>query len=287
MKARDAFELVLLAAVWGASFLFMRVLAPLLGPFVTADLRMLIGALFLSVVFVVAHKNPQFKGNTKTFLIIGMVNSALPFTLFSLAALSLPASVAVVLNALSPVFGTLAGVAFLGEKVTVPKALGLALGVAGVVVVAGGLDLGVDSGRWWALGACILAPLCYAMAGILVKKRASGIAPASLAMGSQLWAGLVMLPTWGLGHLAPLGDPLVLVLVAAFGILCSGLAYLWYYGLMQRIGPTKTLTVTFLMPAFGVLWGVVFLGESLTPALVGGAVLIVVGTGLVTLLKRH
>ena len=282
MTLRDGAELVLLAAIWGASFLFMRILAPVIGPLATADLRMLIGGLFLGAVFLVLKLHPGLKKNFRIFLVIGLVNSALPFLLYSLAALVLPASVEVVLNALSPAFGALAGALFLGESFTLKKAGGLALGFAGVVVVAGGLDLGTSAWGSAALGACILAPASYAAGGVLVKRLAAAIPPAHLAFGSQLLAGLALLPLLAIA--APVSPPssTTLGLLIVFGVLCSGLAYLLYYGLMKRIGPTRTLTVTFLMPVFGILWGALLLNEPVTPALIGGACAVLVGTWLVT-----
>jgi len=283
VKARDLFELLLLAAVWGGSFLFMRVLAPVVGPLATADLRMLIGALFLGAVFVLLRFNPELRRNFRPFLVIGLVNSALPFLLYSVAALALPASVEVVLNALSPAFGAVAGAWFLGEPFRVRKVVGLALGFGGVLLVAGGLDLGSRPWSWAALGACALAPVCYAVGGVLVKRLAQGIPAPSLAMGSQLLAGLALLPALAFFPVTTAPTPGILGMLAAFGILCSGLAYLLYYGLMGRIGPTRTLTVTFLMPVFGILWGALFLGEPVTVSLIAGAASILAGTGLVVL----
>ena len=282
MKIRDVIELVVLAAVWGASFLFMRVLAPALGPWAAADLRMLFGALFLGVYFLAVRFNPELKRHFTAFLVIGLVNSGLPFALYSAAALVLPASAEVVLNALSPVFGAVAGALFLGERFSIRKGAGLALGFAGVAVLAGGLSLGSSFWSWAALAACVLAPVCYALGGVLVHNMAKGVPARSLAYGSQALAGVIMLPTLALSPAGHWGDPVLWTLLAVFGVLCSGVAYLIYYGLMKRVGPTKTLTVTFLMPVFGVLWGALFLGEPVTLTLAAGAVLVLGGTFLVT-----
>ncbi len=282
MKLRDILELVVLAAVWGASFLFMRLLAPLLGPWGAADLRMVFGALFLGAYFVLVRFNPELWRHAKAYLVIGLVNSGLPFVLYSAAALVLPASAEVVLNALSPVFGAVAGALFLGERFTVRKAAGLVLGFAGVAVLTGGLDLGTTFWPWAAFTACLLAPLCYAVGGVLVHKMAQGIPARGLAFGSQAFAGILLLPTLALTPSGHWGDPGLWALTAVFGVLCSGVAYLIYYGLMKRVGPTKTLTVTFLMPVFGILWGTLFLGEPVTVWLAGGAVLVLAGTFLVT-----
>jgi drug/metabolite transporter (DMT)-like permease len=281
LKLRDVIELVVLAAVWGASFLFMRVLAPVFGPFATADLRMLLGALFLGAFFVVVRFNPGLRQNFKAFLAVGLVNSAIPFVLYSAAALVLPASAEVILNALSPVFGAVAGAVFLGEAFSARTVWGLLLGFAGVVALSGGLHL-EGLAAWAALAACVLAPVSYALGGVLVNKLAKGLPARAMAFGSQGVAGLVCLPTLALSPAGPWGDPGAWVLMAVFGVLCSGVAYLLYYGLMKRVGPTRTLTVTFLMPVFGILWGALFLGEPVTLSLALGALLVLAGTFLVT-----
>lgn len=286
MKPRDIVELVLLAALWGGSFLFMRVLAPVVGPWATADLRMLFGGLFLGVVFLFLRFNPGLVRHFRPFLLIGLVNSALPFLLYSVAALVLPASATVVINALAPAFGAVAGAWFLGEKLTTRKVTGLVLGLAGVAFLTGGLNLGTNPLAWAALGLAVLAPMSYAVGGVLVKTKAGGIPPQALAFGSQFLAGLALLPT--LAWAPPLGSwpPHIILVMVVFGILCSGVAYLLYYGLMSRIGPTKTLTVTFLMPVFGVFWGWLVLGESVSLWLAVGVALILAGTALVSLLRR-
>ncbi len=260
----------------------MRVLAPALGPWATADLRMLFGAAFLGVYFLFVHFDPGMRRHARAFLVIGIVNSALPFALYSYAALVLPASAEVVLNALSPVFGVLAGAGFLGERFTVLKGVGLVLGFAGVAVLSGGLDLGASWQAWASLAACLLAPACYAAAGVLVKRMAHDIPARSLAFGSQTLAGGLLLPTLLFTPSTGWTDAGAWGLLLVFGVLCSGVAYLLYYGLMKRVGPTKTLTVTFLMPAFGIVWSALFLGEPVTLWLAGGAALVLAGTMLVT-----
>jgi drug/metabolite transporter (DMT)-like permease len=280
MNPRAVLELVFLAAIWGASFLFMRVLAPLVGAVATADFRMLIGGLFLGAVFLILRFDPGLRKNFRIFLLVGLVNSALPFLLYSWAALTVPASVEVVFNALSPAFGAAAAALFLGEPFGIRKIGGLILGFVGVVFVSGGFS-GSGFQFWASLGACILAPVSYAVGGVMVKRWAGGIPPRSLAFGSQFLAGLALLPLLLL-YPPRHPDAGTTGLLILFGVLCSGLAYLFYYRLMQKIGPTKTLTVTYLMPVFGILWGALFLGEPITFPLIVGTVVILAGTALVS-----
>lgn len=283
MNLRTAIELLTLAALWGGSFLFMRLLAPLVGALATADLRMLAGGAFLAVTFLFSGFRAGLRTHGKAFLLIGLVNSAFPFLLYSLAALVLPASVESVLNALTPSFAAIAGVWFLGETLTLRKIGGLVLGFVGVLVIVGGINLGGSPGAWAAVAACGLAPVCYAAGGILTKRLATGIPSRAIAMGSQVFAGLALVPVLALSpptHLPTLGT---LGLLVVFGTLCSGVAYLLYFDLFRRLGPTKTQAVTFLIPVFGVLWGVLFLGETPTVSFLVGSVVILGGTLLVTL----
>lgn len=282
MSWRVLIELVALAAIWGASFLFMRLLAPVVGAVATADLRMLSGGAFLGLVFLLLRFHAGLRKHWKAFLVIGLVNSALPFLLYSLAAQVLPASVEAVLNALTPAFAAVAGALFLKETLTGRKILGLVLGFVGVVIIVGGINLGASPWAWAAVGACVLAPVCYAAGGIVTKRMSTGIPPKAVAYGSQLFAGLAFVPLLALAPPAHLPDGRTLGLLVGFGALCSGVAYTLYFDLFQRLGPTKTQAVTFLIPIFGVLWGVVFLGETPTLSFAVGSVVILGGTGLIT-----
>jgi drug/metabolite transporter (DMT)-like permease len=274
--------LLALSAIWGSSFMFMRILAPLIGPVATTDLRLLVAAAFLFLLFLLIRFKPAWRRNWKHFLAIGVVNSAIPFLLYSFASLYLPASVEVIFNSLSPLFGALFSLLWLGDKLTVRKSGGLALGIGGVVVMS---SLGaIPSGLLAALGvaACLFAPMCYGLAGVYMKKKAMGVKPMAVAGGSQLSAGLLLAPFLFFSPPLAVVRWQVALLVVVFGVLCSAVAYLIYYKLIADIGPTKALTVTFLMPVFGMLWGALFLHEQITVGMLAGAALILAGTFLVT-----
>jgi len=281
MKRIDALLLVTLAAIWGGSFMFMRVLAPRLGPFGTASARLLIAGAALVLYFTATGFRLRWRERWRRYLAIGALNSAIPFALYSYAALYLPSSVEVVVNALAPAFGALFGAIWLGERLGARKALGMALGIAGVVLVSGLWNGSLPAGSAPALAACVLAPAFYGLAGVFIKKRGGGIEPRALAAGSQLLAGLALLP--GLALAPPPGpvDAGIALLTVLFALLCSAVAYLIYYRLIDSAGPTKALTVTFLMPAFGFVWGSVFLGEEITATMAFGAIAIIAGTALV------
>jgi len=286
MKPLDVVLLLTLSAIWGASFLFMRYLAPLIGPLATAELRVLLAGVFLVLLFLRIGPPLRWKSRWRQYLVVGLVNSAAPFCLYSFAALSLPASVESVLNALSPCFGAVFATVWLAEPLTGLKITGLVLGVTGVAVVGGWGSGDLTGATLVAVLACVGASACYGAAGIYLKKRAQGIEPPAMAAGSQLLAGLVLAPTLAFPPPQALLDPGVAAIVVAFALLCSALAYLIFYRLVASVGPTKTLTVTFLIPVFGILWGVLFLHETVGVSTVAGSLLILGGTYLVAVSRR-
>jgi drug/metabolite transporter (DMT)-like permease len=287
MRPTDIFLLLTLSAIWGSSFFFMRVLAPLIGPIATADMRMLIAGLLLSALFLLIRFKPEWRKNWKHFLVLGLVNSGIPFLLYSFASLYLPASVEVIFNSLSPMFGAIFSAIWLKDPLTPRKLGGLALGIAGVLVMSsfGGFPGGLMS----TLGvcACLLATICYGIAGVYMKKKATGVKPMAIAGGSQLSAGVLLAPFLFFTPPSAVLSVPIAALVVLFAVLCSAVAYLIYYKLVADIGPTKALTVTFLMPVFGMLWGALLLQERIAPSMIIGAAVILAGTGLVAIPRRR
>jgi drug/metabolite transporter (DMT)-like permease len=281
MALVDLILLLALSAIWGSSFMFMRWLAPRIGPVATADFRVLIAGLFLVALFAIMRFDLKWKERWKRYLVIGLLNSGIPFLLYSFAALSLPSSVEVVLNALSPSFAAIFGAIWLGEKLTVRKAAGIVLGLGGVVLVSGLGTGGSPMASLLAVLACVAATACYGLAGVYLKKRAKDIEPRAIAAASQLFAGIVLLPAVLVSPPSPPVKGATVLVVIVFALLCSAVAYLIYYRLIASIGPTKALTVTFLMPMFGFIWGSVFLGEAISLRMIGGAALILCGTFMV------
>jgi len=287
MRLCNVILLFTLSAIWGASFMFMRYLAPLLGPIATADMRILIAGTALVVIFSVSGFRLRWKDRWRRYLAIGLLNSALPFALYSFAALSLPASVEAVLNALSPCFGAVFAAIWLGEPLRGRKILGLAVGFAGVGIVSGIGRNSAGGATLLAALACVAATACYGLAGVYIKKRAGDIEPRAMAAGSQFLGGLALLPLILPSPPAALLDPRIALITLLFALLCSAVAYLIYYRLIADIGPTKALTVTFLIPVFSFLWGGIFLGESIDPVMIGGSVLVLCGTYLVAGSQRR
>ena len=281
MRLSDILRLIVLAAIWGGSFIFMRVLAPVLGPVVTADMRVLIAGIALVLYFRVIKHDLDWRRYWKQYLIIGGVNSALPFFLFSFAALHIPGSFSAILNSSSPLFAAVFSAMWLGERLTPMKVLGLLVGSAGVVLVVKIGAVATDSMFIWSVVACTVAAICYGLAATYIRRFCREIKSKSIAAGSQVMAGLLLLPVIPLSPVRGSVTLLVAGGVVVFALLCSAIAYLIYYKLIADVGPTKALTVTFLMPVFGMIWGVIFLHEIITLSMVVGATLIIIGSGLV------
>ncbi|MBH9552965.1 DMT family transporter [Inhella gelatinilytica] len=280
MKLRDAVDLLALAAIWGASFLFMRLASPAFGPLTLAFLRVA-GAAALLVPILAAQSGLSVWQNKWHLLgVVGLLNSALPFALYAFAALHLPTGLSSILNATVPMWSALVAWLWLGLPPTRGRILGLLLGLLGVVaLVAAKTGLSLDASAW-AVAACLLATLNYAVGAVATQRWLGTMPSLAVAAGSQLGAALWLLPLglWAWPHQAP--DPVAWAHLGALSLLCTGIAYLFYFRLMGRLGATNTVTVTFLIPVFALVWGAIFLGEVLSPALLAGGGLILVGTSL-------
>lgn len=281
MRSADLLRLISLAAIWGASFLFMRVLAPVVGVLWSAEVRVGLAGMALLAMMVITGRAMNFRDNWKSFLILGTINSALPFALYSYAALSIPAGYSAIVNATSPLWGALMGAAFLGEQLTLRKMAGMAIGVLGVAFLVRLGPVEFNSKLVLAVMACVGATLCYSIVGIYTKKKLSGMTAMQMATGSQVGAAFVLLPFLPLAPVRGEITATIVVVGIALALLCSAVAYLIYFRLMADLGPTKALTVTFLIPLFALLWGYLFLQESITLNTAIGCAGVVLATWLV------
>jgi drug/metabolite transporter (DMT)-like permease len=282
MKRSDLLELVALAALWGASFLFVRMGAGEFGPVALAALRVTGAALVLMPLLAARRQLGALRRHWRPILVVGITNSALPFLLFAYAALSITAGLAAIFNAASPLFGALIAWAWLKDRLTTPRVVGLAIGFAGVLGLAWDSAGFKTGGSGWAAPACIAAALFYGLSASVTKRHLSGVPPLAVAAGSQLAAALVMAVPAALWWPAATPSPQAWMTTAMLAVLCTGVAYLLYFRLIAHVGPANAIAVTFLIPAFAVLWGWMFLGEALTPAMLLGCAVILVGTGLAT-----
>jgi drug/metabolite transporter (DMT)-like permease len=281
MSTANLLRLILLAAIWGGSFLFMRIAAPVLGAAVLIEYRVLFAAIFLAVVGVFLKKSLDWKQNWKHYLILGLFNSALPFLMFAFAARTLSASVLAVLNATTPLWGTLIAAVWSRTMVSGKVLFGLGLGTCGVALLVGFDHVSTKPGAGIAIAAVLFASFNYGIASNYAK-QAKAVEPFANAHGSMWASALLVLPVVPLFP-AP-GEPTIGIMsaVIALAVICSGVAYLIYFRLIQDVGPSSALTVTFLSPLFGILWGVLFLGETVGWYTFAGAAIVIAGTALVT-----
>jgi drug/metabolite transporter (DMT)-like permease len=276
MRAADAARLVTLAAIWGASFLFVRIAAPVFGVIATADGRMLVAGFALAAYYLLTGFDAQWRRWWRYYLAIGALNSVFPFLLYGYAALDLTVGLLAVLNATSPMWGALLSAIVLRERMSAGRIAGLVVGIAGVALVSGA----EGSGRWLAVLAGLGAAFCYGLTGVAMRRWARDTTAKGMAAGSLLMGGLVLAPLLLVVPPAWPGMPVALAMLA-LGLVCGSVAYILYFRLMADIGATGALTVTYLIPIFGVAWGAIFLGEAVTPAMLAGALVVILGTVLV------
>jgi drug/metabolite transporter (DMT)-like permease len=281
MSTPSLFRLILLAAIWGASFLFMRIAAPLLGPVLLAELRAGVAAVFLLAVAVAFGKRLRWREHWRHHLVLGLLNSALPFLLFSAAAQSLSASLLSILNATAPIWGAAIGAVSLGTRLSRTASLGLGLGVGGVALLVGLDPASLRPGAGAAIAMGLAATFFYGI-GSHYAKSAPAVEPFANAHGSMWGAALLIAPAVPFfSH--PVEPSVTLALaVLGLGVVCSGVAYLLYFRLIADVGAASALTVTFLIPLFGVLWGHLVLGEPVGWNTLAGGGGVVLGAALVT-----
>jgi len=282
---RWLWEFILLSALWGASFLFMRLGAAEFGPLPTAGLRVGIAAAFLLPLLLRQGQWPVLRQHWKPILLAGLINSAIPFALFAWAVMHIATGLTSILNATVPLFGALVAWVWLGDRITRLRWLGLALGFIGVALLAwrAPAGTGFKTGHaGWAMAACLAASTCYALAASFARRYLIGIPPLATATGSQIGATLgLALPTLWLWPAQTPGLRAWLA-VLAIAVLCTGIAYILYFRLIAHAGPSRALAVTFLAPVFAVAYGALFLQEAVTPWMVGCGLVIVCGTMLST-----
>lgn len=283
MRGRDAVDLLLLAAIWGSSFLFIRIAAPAFGPLALVEVRMASGALVLLPMLAAGVGLKSLRRHARPIALISVINFAVPFVLVTYALLTLTAADASMLNGTVPMWTALIAALWFGERVRASQWIGLAVGALGVVVLVGDkVDFSPGGGRreTIAVGAALLGMFFYGLSANVARRTLGGVPPMATATGSQIGAAILLAPlaalTWP--EQTPSAGPWAAALV--LGVLCTGLAHLLFFRLIERVGAMRAANVTYLIPLFATLWGTIFLGEPLTLRLLVGGAIVLTGTAL-------
>ena len=286
MRPRDVVDLVALAVLWGASFLFMRIAGPEFGAFALVEVRVAIAALVLLPLLVAKGQFSELTGNWATLGVLGVHNTAMPFFLLTWATLFLSAGIGGILNATAPIFAAVVAWAWLGEKLNISRIAGLLVGTIGVWLLVSD-KIGASMGdTTLAVIAALAASFLYGVGGNFTRRYASHVKPLAVATGSQVGAALVLFPvaivTWPDTAISTRAW----VAAVLMGLFSTALAYILYFRLIANVGPTKAITVTYLIPLFAMLLGAVVIDEPVTGAMIIGCAVILLGTALATGLLR-
>jgi drug/metabolite transporter (DMT)-like permease len=282
LKPLDAIELLALGSIWGCSFLFMRLASPEFGPVPLIALRVTTAALFLLPILAWTGDPRAPWQRRGEMLLIGFFNSAFPFCLFAFATLSLTAGYTAVLNATAPLFTAVVAYLWMGDRLSRLGTLGLLVGLGGVVVLVWD-ELGVDrDNAALAIVAGLVGASSYAIAANHTRARFSGIGSLEMASGSQVAASVLLLPLCWFWWPAEMPSARAWMAVLALGIPCTGIAYILYFRLLSRLGPTRAVAVTYIVPFAAMIFGAIFMNETVTTRMMGGCGLILLGTGLAT-----
>ena len=280
MRPKDLGALILLGALWGGSFLFIRVAVPALGPFVLMELRVGLAAVALALYAV--GRLPKLRARWKEFLIIGAVNAAIPFSLIAAAEINLTASLAAILNSTTVLFTAVVAAAWAGEALTTRKVIGVISGIVGVAVLVGWDPIALNGVVLLSVGAMLGASLSYAAGAVYIKRTFAGTPPLAMAIGQQTAAAALLLPLAAVS--LPDEEPSMAVALCVLGLtlLSTAVAYLLYFRLIESVGPTSTVTVTLLVPVFGLLFGILILNEPFGWGTLAGLAVILASVTLVT-----
>ena len=281
MRPQDLARLVALAALWGGSYLFMRFAVPYFGPVALIEVRVAIAGVVLAAFVYAAQGEIGWKRHWPGYLFVGSVGLALPFVLIAQGLTAIDASTAAILNALSPLFATVVAALWIGERVTVAKAAGIALCLMGTAVLVGWTPTPMTAKQLLAAGCCVLATALYGYTIVFTKVKLKGAKPMATSAGTLLVAALTLLPFTP--HDGRYASAPFAAWMAALGLalLSTAFAFILYYRLIADVGPVKAITVTLLVPIFGMVWGVLFLHEPVTAGRLAGCAIILAGCSLI------
>lgn len=290
MAQKDIAALLVLGAIWGGSFIFMRVAAPEFGIVMLVEVRTVLASLVLLPFLWLTRGWTQIWLHWRAIAIVGAINTAIPFVLFNYSSLHLQAGVTAILNATAPMFGALIAFLWLGDRLNKLAVSGLLLGFLGVALISVQKVMG-DNISLLPVATALLATTCYGLAASIMKKSLAGVKPLAVAGGSQMMASVLLLPLALLNVPETMPSHTAWLNAIALAIGGTGIAYILYFYLISAIGPARAITVAYLVPLFGIFWGVVFLSEVLSVLdwLGGGCILtgVALTTGLVARKRQN
>jgi drug/metabolite transporter (DMT)-like permease len=273
-------EFVLLAAIWGGSYLCMRIASPEFGPVALVEFRVLVAAMLLVPIMLYNKQLPQFKSKLRELGVLGVLSMSIPFCLISFATLHLTAGFAALLNATSPVFTMIVAWVWLKQKATVLSIAGTITSFIGLLLLVLGRGPLTFSDDTLAIASILLACMFYGFTANYTRVHFAGVSPTTVAAGSQLMAAITMLIPALLYFPKSMPSTNAWISAIILAVVSSALAHLLFFRLITTIGPTRTVGVTFLIPVFAMFWGALILNEPITSEMVIGACLISLGTAL-------
>jgi drug/metabolite transporter (DMT)-like permease len=282
LRPQDLARLVALGAMWGASYLFMRVAVPHFGSALMIELRVLLAGLMLAAFMLATGAGADWRRHWRPWLVVSVVGTAVPFMLIAEAVRTIDASTASILNALVPLFTTVVAALWIRDRITVPKAAGIVLSIAGTAVLVGWTPTPMSAQELAAAAMSVTATVLYGINIVYSRVRLRAATPIATSTWTLLLAAAVLLPA-----VAPIDRDLAAVpatawlALAGLAVVSTTVAFIYYYRLIADIGPVKASTVTLLVPVFGMVWGVAFLGEPLTPGRLAGCAIILLGCALI------
>jgi drug/metabolite transporter (DMT)-like permease len=286
MTPRQLAALLFLGGAWGASFLFIRVAAPVLGPFPLMAGRVCIAASALWLFARVRGTPVLLRPYWPRLLLLGLVHAALPFALIATAEIHLTASMAAVLIAAQPLFAALIEGLGLGEPISTRRGSGVLLGLGGVAILVGWTPGGLDGTMLRSVAASLIGALAYAAGGIYARRRLHDAPPLTLALGQQLGAAVWLIPPALVFLPETRATPVAIAAMLTLALLCTAVAYVIFFWLLSEVGAVRAFTVTYVIPVFGVLWGVLALGERPSVGMAAGTAVIVLSLMLVNEAKQ-
>ena len=282
VSLRDISELIFLSAIWGSSFLFLRLTSPVFGPIFLIEMRVLSGLAVLLPLVLFLGKLAEFQKHWKMIAAVSLMNMAIPFCFFAFSAVYIGAGLLSIINATVPIFSACVAYIVYKERLSRSSLLGLLIGFLGVVVLMFNPGESFGSSGWLAILSALLACLLYGTAINLTVNNLQGVSGLTITAGGLFVSSLVLLPfaLWARPEVLPVGN--IWWSVFALGIVCTGFGFVMFYRLIDRIGAGRAIMTTYLIPVFSILWGNIFLGESVTLIMVVGCILVLLGVGLTT-----